>query len=327
VIEVEEVKSDEPLHQVPIITKTDIRKEFDDALNLLIKTNSEHRLEDAADQLIIIRGIRKSDGLEKEVKAHIESVFKKNEELFEHIDGEFKDLANMITQLGDEEGWNKEKVQKGVTIKYKRFPDDTIALRIEGTVEVPIFNLLCMVYEPEAHPLWIPYCAKSIELKHIHRASKALYQKWGFPFPLQDRESYTLAFGVDRLDRNGSVLICEKSFHEHKSIQEKLQVFAPEKGKHVKMDIFFRGTEFTPIGKNKVRLRCITRMNAHIQLIPMSLINFMTRKAALHILEKLTKKAKSLKGSKLEEKIQTKREFYDWLEARIESFLKQHGLY
>jgi len=69
------------------------------------------------------------------------------------------------------------------------------------------------------------------------------------------------------------------------------------------------------------------RLNAHIQLIPMSLINYLTRKSAVHIFEKLTKKAKTLKGSKLEEKIQTKREFYDWLEGRIESFLKQHGLY
>jgi len=212
VIDVEEVKSDEVLNQAPKTTKIDIRKEFDDALNLCIQNNSEHKLEDAYDQLVIIRGIRKSDGLETEVKDHIEAAFKKNEQLFENMDDEFKDLTNMIKQYADEEGWIKEKVQKGVTIKYKRYPDETIALRIEGTVEVPIFNTLCMVYEPDAHPLWIPYCAKSTEIKHIHRASKALYQKWGFPFPLQDRESYTLAFGVDRLDRNGSVLICEKKF-------------------------------------------------------------------------------------------------------------------
>jgi hypothetical protein len=324
-VEVKEEKS-EALNQVPKTTKIDIRKQFDDILDLLNHNYPLHKLEDAYEQLVLLRGIRKSDGLDKEVKDHIESVFKKNDELFEQMDGEFKDLSNMIFQLGDEEGWNKEKVQKDVIIKYKRFSDNTIALRIEGNVEVPIFNVLCMVNEPDAHPLWIPYCAKSVELKRIHRASKALYQKWGFPFPLQDRESYVLAMGVDRLDRNGSVLICEKSFHEHKSIQEKLQIIAPEKGKHVKMDIFFRGTEITPIGKNKVRMRCITRMNAHIQLIPMSLINFMTRKAALHILEKLTKKAKTLKGSKWEEKIQANREFYNWLEGRVESFLKDHGL-
>jgi len=119
----------------------------------------------------------------------------------------------------------------------------------------------------------------------------------------------------------------KKSFHDHKNIQEKLQIFAPEKSKYVKMDIFFRATEITPIGKEKIRLRTITRINAHIKFIPNSLINFITRKAALHILEKLTKKAKTLKGSKIEEKIQARREFYDWLEARIEAFLKQHGLY
>jgi len=308
-------------------THTDIRKEFDDALTLLKSSYHEHKIEDAYDQLIILRGIKKSDGLQHDFKIHIESVFKENQEFFEQIDEDLKDINHLVHQLQDEEGWNLEKVKKSFTVKYKKNANDTVAIRMEGTIDVPVFNVLCLMYEAEGHPLWIPFCSKANELKKIHRSCKAIYQKFGFPLPLSDREAYLWGYGVDRFDRNGSVLIITKSYHNDKRIQQKYGLEVPDKSKCVRMDIEFMGSEIIPMGKDKIRFKAVVKMNPHVKLIPLSFLNFLTRKAASLVFEKLSKKAKSLKGSQWDEKIQNNKEFYSWLEGNIEKFLKEHGLY
>jgi len=67
------------------------------------------------------------------------------------------------------------------------------------------------------------------------------------------------------------------------------------------------GMEIIPMGKEKIRFKAVVKMNPHVKYIPLSFINFLTRKAALTICEKLTKKAKNLKGSKWEESINNNR--------------------
>jgi len=187
-------------------------------------------------------------------------------------------------------------------VKYKKNANDTITLRFEGNIDVPVFNVLCLIYEPDGHPLWIPFCGKATEIKKIHRSCKAIYQKYNFPLPLSDREAFLFGHGIDRFDRNGSVLIISKSYNDDKILQKKLGLEVPEKSKCVRMDLEFMTSEIIPIGKDKIRFKAVVKMNPHVKLIPLSFINFFTRKAALMIVEKLSKKAKSLKGSQWEEK-------------------------
>jgi len=107
---IEEIKQNP--NELPKPTHTDIRKEFDDAFASLKHNYTEHKLEDAVDQLNILRGIQKSDGLQHDFKIHIESIFKENQEFFTTIDEEMKELNFMLHQMQDEEGWNLEKVKK-----------------------------------------------------------------------------------------------------------------------------------------------------------------------------------------------------------------------
>jgi hypothetical protein len=238
-----------------------------------------------------------------------------------------KEIEFMVTQLEEENGWNLEKVKKGFTVKYKKNSGDTYSLRMEGVIDVPVFNVLALIYEPEGHPAWLPFCDKATEMKKIHKSAKVVYQKYGFPLPLSDRETYLSGYGVDRFNRNGSILVLTKSIHDDKTIQKQLGVDIPEKSKCVRMDVEFMAMEIVPMGKEKIKFKSCVKMNPHVKYIPLSFINFLTRKAALTILEKLTKKAKSLKGSKWEEAINNNKEYYGWLEGNINRFLKEKGLY
>jgi len=331
-ITIEDTKKQSPekIHtQIPqnIETVSDVKKEFDDLFFKVKDSYTEHKIEDAFDDFEAMKAIRKRDNLQKDVKTHIESIFNQNVEYFAQLEEERKDIIFMVRQMEDDEGWNLEKVKKGFTVKYKKNAGDTYSLKMEGIIEVPVFNVLTLIYEPEGHPAWLPFCSKANEIKKIHRSCKAIYQKYDFPLPLSDRETYVCGFGADRFDRNGSILVITKSFHDDKNLQKKLGLVVPEKSKCVRMDVEFMGMEIVPMGREKIKFKAVVKMNPHVKYIPLSFINFMTRKAALTILEKLTKKAKNLKGSKWEESIQNNREFYGWLEANIEKFLKRKGLY
>jgi len=55
------------------------------------------------------------------------------------------------------------------------------------------------------------------------------------------------------------------------------------------------GGEFYPIGRNKIKINIVTKMDPKIKFIPLMLLNWITRKAAQFLLEKLVKKATNFK--------------------------------
>mmetsp|Transcript_4987 Transcript_4987/g.4191 ORF Transcript_4987/g.4191 Transcript_4987/m.4191 type:complete len:235 (+) Transcript_4987:1015-1719(+) len=228
----------------------------------------------------------------------------------------------VLHQLNDEEGWFKEKISKSFVVKYKKNGSDACYLRMEGVVDVPLFNILTLIYEVDGHPEWIPFCSKGERIKKLHRAAFAIKTKYSFPPPLAARECYMYGRGYDRLDRNGSVLLVCKSYDKNVKFLERFGIKMPEKQKGVKVDIHFIGTEIVPLGENQIRLKISMCSNPHISFLPMSILNWFNRKFASMILGRLVKKAKKL-GPVWEEKVQYNREFYDWLEIKVANFLKK----
>jgi len=67
-------------------------------------------------------------------------------------------------------------------------------------------------------------------------------------------------------------------------------------------------------------------MDPKIKYLPTAVLNWMAKKTGQQLLERLLKKATHLKGSIWEKKIQENREFYGFLEKKVECFLESHGL-
>jgi len=67
-------------------------------------------------------------------------------------------------------------------------------------------------------------------------------EKYNFPTPLATRETYVNSFGVDRLDRNGSVVIISRSIHDRPHLAQKYGITIPEKTKNVKFDLHYTVT-------------------------------------------------------------------------------------
>lgn len=112
---------------------------------------------------------------------------------------------------------------------------------------------------------------------------------YSFPPPLSERETWTSGYGIDRLDRNGSVLLISKSVHDKPDLCKKLGLQIPEKTKNVRFDLYYSVAEMIPISKSRCKFKIALRMDPKIRFIPQSWMNWFTRKGAGMLVEKLNK--------------------------------------
>ena len=111
-------------------------------------------------------------------------------------------------------GYELEKAKKNSLIKYKNLPGGGVSIKLESTVEVPLFNLITLFYEPEGYAKWTPFCKESKLVNRIGRASEVFRMKWDIPPPVFGREGLLLGVGFDRLDKNGSIVLLSKTIHD-----------------------------------------------------------------------------------------------------------------
>jgi len=61
-------------------------------------------------------------------------------------------------------GYTVESVKKNFIIKYKAVAGEQLSLKMEGVVDVPLFNMLALIYEMEGYTSWMPFCTEAKEV-------------------------------------------------------------------------------------------------------------------------------------------------------------------
>ena len=65
------------------------------------------------------------------------------------------------------QGYLVEKVKGDFTTKYKSAPGEGIRLKMEETIDISLFNILALNYEPEGYAQWLPNCNDAAEVSVI----------------------------------------------------------------------------------------------------------------------------------------------------------------
>lgn len=78
-------------------------------------------------------------------------------------------MIDMINRLDDYSGFHlvKEIKKNGVKIYILKEPGQrfiTIKFTVDR-IEIPLFNLISLLYETELYDLWFPFCKKSKDVK------------------------------------------------------------------------------------------------------------------------------------------------------------------
>ena len=77
----------------------------------------------------------------------------------------------MVNRLDDYNGFHlvKEIKKNGVKIYVLKEPGQrfiTIKFTVDR-IEIPLFNLISLLYETELYDLWFHFCKKSMDVRHL----------------------------------------------------------------------------------------------------------------------------------------------------------------
>mmetsp|Transcript_10501 Transcript_10501/g.9048 ORF Transcript_10501/g.9048 Transcript_10501/m.9048 type:complete len:81 (+) Transcript_10501:823-1065(+) len=79
-----------------------------------------------------------------------------------------------MVELHDDTDYKTEKVKNDICVKYKLKSNDVATIKVEMTLKVPLFNLIVLLYEVEAHPMWVPFCTGGQKLQNVDRVTFSL---------------------------------------------------------------------------------------------------------------------------------------------------------
>ena len=77
-------------------------------------------------------------------------------------------MMNIVNKLDDYSGFKLIKEHKDSGVKMYMIKEEgqkyvTVKFTVDK-IKIPIFNLLCMIYETDLYYLWFPFCKKSFDV-------------------------------------------------------------------------------------------------------------------------------------------------------------------
>ena len=125
------------------------------------KEYDQHRVEHSHQILEEIEKIAQDDNSSEEVQIYIRNRFEELKLMIEDLKCSYQEIKKALFELDDEKGYELEKAKKNAVIKYKNLPGGGVAVKIEATIDLPLFNLIALYYEPEGYAKWTPFCKES----------------------------------------------------------------------------------------------------------------------------------------------------------------------
>jgi len=95
------------------------------------------------------------------------------QQIFTAIQSDYEDMIHMVNRLDDYSGFQliKEVKKNGVKIYILKEPGQrfiTIKFTVDR-IEIPVFNLISLLYETELYDLWFPFCKKSMDVINLSK--------------------------------------------------------------------------------------------------------------------------------------------------------------
>jgi len=92
----------------------------------------------------------------------------------------------------------------------------------------------------------------------------------------------------------------------------------------VRLNMKYLGFEITPISYDRLKVRVVANVDPRMTFIPSWLLNWVVRKLAMGLFEKIITVARNLKGSEFEKHVNDplKADFYKWLQSKLNEYFK-----
>ncbi len=117
-------------------------------------------------------------------------------------------FATAKQNLNCDSDWTLAQTLFGVTTFYRREPDGSLSIKLEGKLkDVPLFDQVAVLREIDLHSCWAPFCSSSLTVAHLDKLDTVGWFVVGLPqFGLM-RDGCFRAVGCDSIYEDGSVLL------------------------------------------------------------------------------------------------------------------------
>ncbi|CAG9326512.1 unnamed protein product [Blepharisma stoltei] len=241
------------------------------------------------------------------------------------IEKDYQEIQAIYDQFEDKEAWTPVPSKDPIKLSFKAVPGTpTISILSETEFEVPVFNILTLIYEHDLYPLWIPFCKKSSLIKQLSRARKILAQDFNVS-KIARRETCLYGFGADLLQTHGAIMIICRSCDNEDTFKG---VALPPRGKAIRAKVTFLGCMIKPIDRCRTYVKFISNFDPSIKFLPYSILNYFTKKLAKIGFRLIIKHAKNFEGSEWQKRLDApeNRELYGHIERVLENYYISKGL-
>lgn len=246
-------------------------------------------------------------------------------------------ISDLLSIPDTSHGWQKQGVsgngKRNFCIYYKVEDDAKLTCRIEGPIEKSLLvPLLSVLNEVDLYPTFIPSWSvpkigirRCRQLEQTTRTSQILQVACNVPWPFAAREIVMQVTGIDDIDESGFIAVLLESL-------EVGGIVPPPEQNIQRIDFegsfLFRNTplEANDTSKESVMVSFKMFVDAKMNNVPSSLINFVTRTVIGQIWSTLLNVAEQVRDGALPEHrlaIESKQDFYLWMGNRIETMLQR----
>jgi hypothetical protein len=247
---------------------------------------------------------------------------------------------------GEDSAWIKQSETHGnrdFLVYYQVSDSNQLLSRIDCAIESSLLEpLIAVLNESDLYKTWMPAWKRPVKLgvhrtkmlKETGRGNQIIQITVNMAWPFKTREVVQHAVAVDVIDQENAIAVAVFS----EEPKDDPCIPEPEKGV-VRMDfecsIVIRACPPDHVclakSKNKypadeplILVSLKNLVDAHVKLVPVSMINFMTRTVLGTMWASLLGVAEAVRDGKRPvhaEAVASKRELYDWLQARLNIML------
>lgn len=246
---------------------------------------------------------------------------------FQRVQCECEEVHAFKQALNDDQGWTLSYDGADTKVHYRREPDTSShSILITGTIRAPLVNIAALLYEADLYPslFWYIVSSSCLDFEHTSMMRRAVHMESFVPWPLSNRDAAIVAYTIDALDKDDdAVFVISRSIGANDNIDD-----VPEPvSRVVRAQIKNSGFELQPVSPGVTKARFLINIDARLNFIPMTVINWASRMLCRWSLRTLEARACDLSkvSDEYEQRLDS-RPVYEHIGIRLEEYWNEKGV-
>jgi hypothetical protein len=236
------------------------------------------------------------------------------EAVFGQIKNEFGLLKSLLEYCGQsEDEWTLARNNDGVQTHYRMGAEGLMTVRLTGTIQASVVNIVAVIQENEVWTEWIPRMSHSTTVKAVSRFQKVVLVRIEGLGPVAARFLYLDGRGYDLLATAGAVVIVARNAEEVEA--------APVQKGDVMVRLLAGGAILVPVAPDVTEVVLLARADPALPVVPFWLVNLVTKQLAHHGFELMRERSVNLPPV-YRERIEKNPAVYAEVQRRMDEFLQ-----